>query len=88
MSDEAAFRAALMAAVDLIERFVGGAVQPWEWDDFTSTRSRHSSVEALRAEAGSVCDDFPRAGAEEWCSEAGRQRLLEIAARVRAEMAA
>jgi hypothetical protein len=78
-------REELLATADLIERFVSGASGPREWDDFTSLRHRNPSVEALSREVNAVVDAFPRTRPTEWCSEEGRQRLLEIATRVRSE---
>lgn len=85
MRAKPATREELLAAADLIERFVSGAVGPWEWDDFTSLRHRNPAVEALRREVTAVVDVFPRTRPTEWCSAEGVQRFIEIATRVRSE---
>lgn len=77
--------AELLKAADLIERFVSGKVEPWEWDDFTSVRHRDAAIEALSGEAISVQARFPPLQSGHWCSEAGRQHLLEIASRARVD---
>lgn len=78
-------REELLAAADVITRFVSGPIGNWEWDDFTSLASQDPAVEVVRLEAVAVCDNFPPDHRGGWTSEAGMKRLLEIAERARNE---
>lgn len=85
MSRKLSRREELLAAADVIERFVNGPIGNWEWDDFISLPSREPSAEAVRRDAACTRDDFPPNHRGEWASGAGMKRLLEIAERARKE---
>ena len=74
-----------LAIADLIDRFVNGDVGPYEWDDFCSYRGLTPAMEALRVEIATVEGEYPPTHSREWCSEAGIQRLREIAERIRVD---
>ena len=70
---------------EVIERFVGGESDPWEWDDLISIVVKNDSeAEALRLEAAATADGYPSDESTHWCSPAGLARLLEIAGKLRA----
>lgn len=68
---------------DLIDRFVGGAIGKYEWDDFTSLRGRSPGMEALRVEIVAICDKYPATASNQWCSAEGLQQLQAVGRRLR-----
>jgi hypothetical protein len=71
---------------DLIERFVAGNVGEWEWDGFISVRSADPAIEHVRQQCDEIHDAFPdRWDPHRYCSDAGRQELLRLAARLRGQ---
>jgi hypothetical protein len=66
---------------DLIERFVSGDVDPWDWDDFTSVPARDPEIEKVRLHCVTVKDKFPHP--KRYCSDEGLRELLELARKLR-----
>jgi len=77
-------------AADLLERFVDGTCDPWEFDDFTSVRHKDPFVQWAAHTSARMDADYPpernRRGA--FCSEAGLARFREIIALLRDETVA
>ena len=72
---------------DLIERFVRGEKERsyGEWDDFTSIPIRGAFLDRIRIACSEVHHLYPAPGPKGYCSEAGYERLRELAREVRLE---
>jgi len=64
---------------DLLRRFVSGDVDPYEFDDFTSSRKRNERLEAYRQELLYLPDSYPPDEGGGYCNASGIARILEIA---------
>ena len=69
---------------DTIDGFVNGTGNQWAWDGFTSIRLDDPDLEAIRQELVSLPVKFPPAEPREYCSEAGKERMRQIAQELRA----
>lgn len=69
----------------LILDFVNGDpdLDEWAWDDFICVLSKDPEVENIRRELCEIEIDFPPGEEGGWCSEAGIQKMIEIANRIR-----
>lgn len=73
-------------AAELIERFVRGDPERGygEWDDFTSVPLEDPFLDGVRVACSDVHDLYPPTKDKAYCSEAGHERLLDLARQVRA----
>ena len=69
---------------DLLDRFVKGNIEQWEFDDFISVSCRDPSLEAYRREIARLPHLFPATDASHYTSKEGVGRILEIARILRA----
>jgi hypothetical protein len=65
-------------AAALLQRFVEGDVEDWEFDDFVSSRSDDPGLEAYRFEVARIPILFPPEVSTHYTSEEGISRILEI----------
>jgi hypothetical protein len=66
-----------------IERFINGAGDPWEWDDFISVGWSDLLIEEVRKECAELSKTFPGTKETEYCSEEGMRILAKLAERLR-----
>lgn len=65
---------------ETITRFLDGACDEWEWDDFTSAPIREAFLEGIRLVCIGIRDAFPPpAGSAAYCSKEGMDFLRVIA---------
>jgi hypothetical protein len=64
---------------DLIERFLKGKVDEWEWDDFISIRLRDPRLDAIRARCANLPKEFPPNQPGEYCAKVGKDVLKQLA---------
>lgn len=64
---------------DLIDRFLAGVSEPWEWDDFLAIASNDPAVEEARLRCAGLPDQYPRLNPASYCGPEGLTRLKEIA---------
>jgi hypothetical protein len=70
---------------DLIDRFIDGNIEPYEWDDFESLGGRTTQLEQIRQRVAAIWAHHPaREGFSEWCSPSGINALRALAAEIRA----
>ena len=67
---------------DMLLRFAEGKAEPWEFDDFISSR-QSGELEQARLELASLPEQYPPGVRTSYCSAAGIVRLREIAEKVR-----
>ena len=70
-------------AADEIDRFLRGAGNPYDWDDFTSIRCNDPVVEAARLRCIAVRDEHPPELPGEYCNARGREVLRKLSAKLR-----
>lgn len=63
---------------DLIDRFLNGEVNAYEWDDFIGKRAEDSLIEEIRLECMSVPTRFPPGNSHAYCSQDGFNYLKEL----------
>jgi hypothetical protein len=72
------------AAADVIERFLSGQTDEYEWDDFTSCRYSDAAVDEAARRSCAVRDEHPPPpGSHAYCSESGLAALRQVALRLR-----
>jgi hypothetical protein len=78
-----------VATAELIERFVRGDKERayGEWDDFTSVPVQDAFLDRIRLACSEVFDLYPATAPKKYCSEAGFERLMELARELRAKAA-
>ena len=74
----------LLELSSLIQRFLNGSVGPWEWDDFTSIKSKDPTIEHYRLAIVDIADRFPSPTPEQWASDAGLDELRQVAMKIQA----
>jgi hypothetical protein len=62
-----------------IEGFANGTGNQWAWDDFTSIRITDPELEAIRQKVVALPVEFPPANPRDYCSEAGMEKMRQIA---------
>jgi len=70
-----------------IEGFVNGTGKQWDWDGFTSIRLDDPELEAIRKQIVAFPIEFPASNPREYCSEAGKDKMRQIARDLRAAKA-
>lgn len=60
---------------DIIERFVEGKGEAWEWDDFISSQIRNPELEAIRVHCNRLDKEFPPDKSGMYTSEKGLEVL-------------
>lgn len=67
------------------DAFTGAKKQgPYEWEDFTTFKSRHSNIENVRQEVIEIAKKYPAKDPKKmWCSKEGEQALRELAEKLR-----
>lgn len=68
---------------DLIEAFLDGTCEPWDWDDFLSVEFATPYLTAVQSRCNRSRDDFPPGKQGGWSSEEGAQELRRIVAELR-----
>ncbi len=71
-----------------IEDFVNGRDNQWAWDGFTSIRLDDPELEAIRQKIVALPVEFPPSDPKDYCSEAGKERMRQIARDLRAHATA
>ena len=66
-----------------IEGFVNGTGKQWDWDGFTSIRLDDPELEEIRKQIVDLPVQFPPSNPRDYCSEAGMEKMREIAAELR-----
>jgi hypothetical protein len=57
----------------ILENFLQGKGNPWDWDDFTSGMSLEDShLEEIRIRCSGLSEEFPPDRPYEYCNEKGR----------------
>ena len=69
---------------NVIEGFVNGTGNQWAWDGFTSIRLDDSELEAIRQKIVSLPVEFPPSNPEDYCSDAGMEKMRQIVQDLRA----
>jgi hypothetical protein len=69
----------------LIERFLKGEIDPWEWENFVHCTSSDSLVKEVHDTCLNLPKKFPPKTAHEYCSEEGVNVLVELVTRLRTE---
>ena len=67
-----------------IEGFVNGSGNQWAWDGFTSIRLDDPELEAIRQKIVALPAEFPPTNPRDYCSEAGMERMRQMAQEIRA----
>ncbi len=67
-----------------IEGFVNGTGNQWAWDGFTSIRLDDPELEAIRKKILGLPVEFPPSHPRDYCSEAGMEKMRQIAQELRA----
>lgn len=76
-----------LEAIDLIERFLNGTADEWEWDDFMSVRLSDRAVEDVRKVCASLPARFPSTQRGMYCSPEGLKELGAYLKRLKEEHA-
>src|SRR5947199_9032163 len=71
-----------------IEGFVNGTGNQWAWDGFTSIRLDDPELEAIRQKIVALPVEFPPSNPRDYCSEAGKERMREMAKELRSRATA
>ena len=71
-----------------IEGFVNGTGNQWAWDGFTSIRLDDPDLEAVRQKCVNMPVEFPPEHPRDYCSEAGKEQMRQIAKDLRARSGA
>jgi hypothetical protein len=66
-----------------IEGFVDGTGNQWAWDGFTSIRLDDTELEAIRQKIVALPVEFPPSNPRDYCSEAGKEKMREMAKELR-----
>jgi hypothetical protein len=67
-----------------IEGFVNGTDNQWAWDGFTSIRLDDPELEAIRKKIVALPVEYPPENPRDYCSEAGKEKMLEMVRDLRA----
>ena len=62
----------------IIERFLDGTGEKWDWDDFTSISILDPVLDGVRRTCGELPDRYPPVRPSHYCSEAGFQILRTL----------
>ena len=68
---------------ELLEGFVNGTCDEWEWDDFISVPQKDPELEAVRLRCETLDVEFPPRKAREYCNDEGAAILLNYAQQLR-----
>ena len=71
----------------VIDDFVDGDRNQWEWDGFISIRIDDPELEKIRQRCISVRDEFPPDKASDYCSPAGVEVMRKLSEGLRAKAA-
>jgi hypothetical protein len=66
------------AVASVLQGFVDGTGEPWEWDDFTSVRIREPRLDAIRMRCATLPVTYPPTQEGHYCSDEGMRVLTEI----------
>ncbi|HVU33695.1 MAG TPA: hypothetical protein VHE61_09690 [Opitutaceae bacterium] len=73
----------------VIEAFVAGTGDAWDWDDLTARRQHDPFLESIRLRCVKVPDTYPPAKAgTAYCNDEGMRVLSGLASEVRAKLSA
>ena len=64
---------------DLLKRFLDDQVQSYELDDFLSVPANDSHIEKVRVEVANIPNRYPAIEGSAYASDAGLQRIAELA---------
>lgn len=73
----------ILDAAKVIESFVDGTCDPYDWDDFLNGSARNAELQKIREECERVEIDYPARNKHEWCNDEGGRALMQIATRLR-----
>jgi hypothetical protein len=63
---------------NIIQRFVDGTGDKWEWDDFCSVPMENPDLEMTRGKCINLCFTHPASDKQHFCDADGIQLLLEM----------
>lgn len=64
--------------LEILENFVSGKGNPWDWDDFLSTTGYTPEIEKIRRECISLPDKYPPTQKGFYCNEDGLKIIKQI----------
>jgi hypothetical protein len=70
---------------DLLEGFVNGTCNDWEWDDFISVRQKDPEIEKIRQRCEILGVEFPPKKPHEYCNDDGAAVLMNYVRQLRDE---
>jgi hypothetical protein len=68
--------------IELLERFVSGATEGWEWNDFVGVRITNPELEGVRQRCLQIAAQHP-SGPWGWCNTEGMDELSRLARSLR-----
>lgn len=68
--------------ISLVQRFIGGTIEPYEWDDFISIPQKDPELEELRMVCVNLPKSFPSSDRRQYCNQEGIERLEEVVRRL------
>lgn len=63
--------------VEVLENFVNGKGEDWDWDDFISVRLKDPKLEEIRRRCLNLDKEFPPVKPGQYCNDGGIKVLLE-----------
>jgi len=72
---------------DLIEHFLQGTGNEWEWDDFISVRQSNQQYERIRERCALLPVEFPSSDPQHYCNAEGLNVLRSIVDELRSNTA-
>jgi len=76
-------RLSRVEAAEIIERFISGKGDDYEWDDFTSVPYDDPLLDKIVRECIEIHERFPPDSGRQYCNDRGSQRLAELADQLR-----
>ncbi len=61
----------ISVTINLIERFLSGEVDPYEWDDFISVPVKNQKLEELRLICVNLPKNYPPSDTRHYCNSEG-----------------
>ncbi len=68
---------------DILERFLEGKSNKYEWDDFLCSPIRDRFLEDIRLKCADLRSEFPDKNSEKYCSEEGNEIMRKFVQRLR-----
>jgi hypothetical protein len=68
---------------DIIEAFLDGRSERWDWDDFVSIGIADPTLESVRLACVRIQDEYPAERPGQYCNDAGAMALRALASSLR-----